>query len=177
MRSVELLRADAEYAFERLVETLSGVERPQAWAILPEVGLDFIHTDGSIQGVVLHIAGGKRMYGSVGFRDSELRWRDVAAQMDAFEPDWDAAMAYLHASHRYWMDAWAGLTDGDLESLRPIPSGGERPAWRIVELLNHHDSYHAGQIALLRYAVGTTDVPPPTSGDDIRKYCADLPHW
>ncbi|MGV3615381.1 MAG: DinB family protein [Fimbriimonas sp.] len=177
MRSVELLRADAQYAFERLRETLAGVEERHAWARLPEGGQDFLHTDASIQGIVLHVAGGKRMYGSVGFRGTATRWRDVAAQMDRFEPSWEGALRYLDECHADWMDAWAGLTDEGLEEARPRPQGDAWPAWKILELLSHHDSYHAGQIAILRYAVGESDVPPPKSADDVRQYCAALPSW
>lgn len=177
MHSIELLRADAEYAFGRLRETLADVGERHAWARLPEGGRDFLHTDASIQGIVLHMAGGKRMYASAGFRDMKTRWRDVAAQMDGFEPDWEAALRYLDECHADWMDAWAGLRDEELEQPRPRPQGDAWPTWRIIELLNHHDSYHAGQIAVLRYALGETDVPPPKSADDIRQYCAELPSW
>lgn len=177
MTKVELLRADAEYAFARLLETLEGVTEPQAWAVLPPAGEEYLHTDGSVHGLVLHIAGGKRMYGSVGWRGSEQRWRDLAAQVDGFEPDWKAALAYLRESHDYWMSCWAGLTDDELAVMRPIPSGRSMETWRIVEMVNHHDSYHAGQIAVLRYANGESSVPPPSVGDDIRQYCRELPNW
>jgi len=177
VRSIELLRADAESAFAGLRETLADVSEGHAWARLPEGGRDFLHTDASIQGIVLHVAAGKRMYGGVGFGGTTARWRDVAAQMDAFEPDWNAALLYLDASHRAWMDAWAGLRDEELDGPRPRPQGDAWPAWRILQTVSHHDSYHAGQIAVLRYAVGESGVPPPRYGDDIRQYCAELPHW
>lgn len=177
MHSVDLLRADAQYAFERLRETLVGVEERHAWARLPEGGRDFLHTDASIQGIVLHVAGCKRMYGSVGFRGTTSRWRDVAEQMDRFEPGWDAALRYLDECHADWMDAWAGLTDEGLEEPRPRPQGDAWPTLKILQTLSHHDSYHAGQIAILRYAVGETDVPPPKTADDVRQYCAELPSW
>jgi uncharacterized damage-inducible protein DinB len=177
MRSIDLLRADAEYAFDRLRETLAGVGERHAWARLPEGGQDFLHTDASIQGIVLHVAGGKRMVASAGFRGMRTRWRDVAAQMDGFEPDWAAALRYLDACHADWMDAWAGLRDEDLETPVLRPQGDAWPAWRIVELQSHHDSYHAGQIAVLRYALGEADAPPPKTADDIRQYCSELPSW
>lgn len=177
MRSIELLRVDAEYAFGRLRETLEGVGERHAWARLSEGGRDFLHTDASIQGVVLHVAAGKRMYASAGFRGMATRWRDVAAQMDRFEPDWGAALGYLDECHADLMDAWAGWADEDLE--RPVrrPQGDEWPARRVFETLSHHDSYHAGQIAVLRYALGETDAPPPSYADDIRQHCAELPSW
>ncbi len=177
MRPVELLRADAEYAFDQLRTSLEGVTQPQAWARLPEGGHDFLHSDASIQGIVLHVAGCKRMYGSVSFGESKTHWRDVAAQMDRFEPDWNAALHYLDECHADWMSTWSNLTDEALTEPRPHPSGPDRPALRILQTVIHHDSYHAGQIAMLRYAGGVSDTPPPKSADDIRQYCVELPAW
>ena len=51
------------------------------------------------------------------------------------------------------------------------------PTWRILETVIHHDSYHAGQIPVLRYGVSESSVPPPSSAEDIRRCCADLPSW
>jgi hypothetical protein len=174
MNAVEVLAREAEYAFNELVSAIEGVEQPKAWAVLPQAGADYIHTDGSIQGIVLHIASCKRMYGSIGFRSTEFRWRDVAAQLDAFEPSWPAAVEYLHDAHRYWLSTWKGLGDQDLENVVPRHTGELMPAWKIIEIVNHHDGWHGGQIALLRYAVGTSDAPPPKTADDIRQYCKDL---
>lgn len=177
MRTVDLLRAQAEYGYGELLKALEGVSERHAWARLPEVGNDYINTDGSIQGIVLHVASGKRMYGSVSFRNSEFRWRGVAEEMDRFEPDWNAALRYLEESHRYWLSTWADLSDEDLETVVPHPVGQSLPAWRILEIVIHHDSYHAGQIALLRYAAGESSAPPPKYADDIRQYCSELPNW
>src|SRR5947209_441805 len=103
MTAAELLRQQAEMAYADLVESLEGVTERQSWAVLPQGGSDYLHSDGSIHGVTLHIASCKRMYGSIAFRDSEIRWLDCANQVERFEPSWPAALEYLHESQRYWL--------------------------------------------------------------------------
>ncbi|CAN5581828.1 hypothetical protein BH11ARM2_BH11ARM2_21200 [soil metagenome] len=177
MTAVELLREGATSGFQEFTKALEGIQQPQAWAVLPPASEEYLHTDGSIHGIVLHAAEVKRMYGSICFRNTETRWRDVANEIESFEPDWNAALAYLHESHRYWMESWSSLTDEDLEADRPTNWPEPWPAWRIIRLMNHHDAYHAGQIAVLRYANGESDTPPPSCAEDVRQYCSDSPHW
>ena len=83
------------------------------------------------------------------------RWRDVAAQMDRFEPDWNSALRYLDECHADWMDAWAGWADENLEIPVRRHQGDDWPAWRIFETLSHHDSYHAGQVAVAGAEMGS----------------------
>lgn len=177
MTAIELLKEGAEYGFREFTQSLEGVTEAQAWGVLPPAGEEYLHTDGSIHAIVLHVAQGKWMNGSVCFRDSEIRWRDVAAQIEAFEPSWEAALRYLQESHRYWMDRWAGLTDEGLEEMRPTNWSAPLPAWQIIRVLNHHDAYHAGQIAVLRYANAPSETPPPSVAADLRQYCSDLLYW
>jgi uncharacterized damage-inducible protein DinB len=177
MKSVDLLKHESDLAFSELLTTLEGVTEGQAWAILPQGGTDYLNTDGSIHGIVLHLASCKRMYGSVGFRNTEIRWRDCGDDMERFEPSWTAALDYLNESHRYWLTTWAALEDADLDVGRPHFRGVTWPAWKIIARMIQHDSYHAGQIAVLRYATGESDMPPPSAAADIRKSCPDLPSW
>jgi len=177
MTSMELLKRQADIAFTELKENLNGITQEQAWAVLPAAGDEYLHTDGSVQGIVLHIAGGKFIYGSVGFRNSEIRWRDIAERMDAFEPDWTGAIAYLDEAHEYWLNSWADLTDEDLTKEIPRFCGNLRPAWQIITTVIQHDSYHAAQIPVIRYATSGSPTPPPSYAEDIRKYCRDLPTW
>lgn len=44
-------------------------------------------------------------------------------------------------------------------------------------MITHHDSYHAGQIVVIRYATTPSPHPPLSVAEDIRKYCAELPTW
>ena len=175
MQTIDILRVQSDLAFAELVTSLEGVTEPKAWAVLPQSGEDYLHSDGSIQGIVLHIASCKIMYGSTGFRGTEVRWRDCAERVASFEPSWTAALAYLNEAHKYWMDSWADLTDVESEVLHF--RGRLWPAWKIINTVNDHDSYHAGQIAVIRYAGTESSTPPPSSAEDIRQSCGDLPGW
>ncbi|MFI5384887.1 MAG: DinB family protein [Fimbriimonadales bacterium] len=177
MKTVDLLKHESGFVFSELLTTLDGLTEGQAWAVLPQGGSDYLHSDGSIHGIALHIASCKRMYGSVGFRNTEVRWRDCANEIEKFEPSWPAALEYLHESQRYWLGTWATLGDDDLDAERPHFRGRNWPAWKIIATMIHHDSYHAGQIAVLRYAIGESEVPPPSVAADIRQCCAELPSW
>ncbi|MBI1756643.1 MAG: DinB family protein [Fimbriimonas ginsengisoli] len=177
MQTVDLLKRQAAFAYDELLKALDGVTEPQAWAVLPAAGSEYLHTDGSIQGLVLHIATGKRLYASMAFRNREVRWRDTAEQLDRFEPSWPAALEYLTESQRYWLASWEGLTDGELEKEMGTIWDRLWPAWRIIHEMNHHDSYHAGQIVMLRYASGESSIPPPSYASDIRESAASYPSW
>lgn len=176
MTAFELLKSDAEYGFHALMEALEGVTQGQAWAVLPNLGPDYLHSDGSIHGIALHVATVRWAYGSICFRDAEIRWRDTADQIEAFEPSWPAALDYLERGHRYWMESWSQLTD--LEEIRPTNwASGDCSAWKIIQTMNQHDSYHAGQIAMLRYGCPESEIKPPSVAEDIRKYCRDSKWW
>ncbi len=176
MSPLDLLKLDAAYGYGELMKALEGVSEAQAWAQLPNLGPDYLHSGGSIYSMALHVAGGKWMHGSVAFRGGEIRWRECAAQMDAFEPSWSAALDYLARAHEYWMASWAEIED--VEAMHPTNwQVGDCPALKIIQTVNQHDSYHAGQIAVLRYACPEADVPPPAEADDIRKYCRDSKWW
>ena len=175
--AVQLLKSDAEYGFSEFMKALEGVTEKQAWAVLPAAGDEYMHTDGSIHSIVLHVAGGKFMNGSICFRQTEMRWRDLADQIGAFEPSWDAALDYLAKSHEYWLSSWEHLQDSELEEMVPTYFKNDRPALQIIRMVNHHDSYHAGQIAVLRYALLESDVKPPSAAEDVRQSCSELRHW
>lgn len=177
MDSVALLKGQSELAFQEIVEACAGLSEGKSWAAPPQTGSDYLHTDGSILGVVLHVASAKFIYGSCAFRDNEIRWRDCADRIDRFEPSWTGALDYLHESHRYWLETWGDLLSSDLEAERPNFRGQLLPSWKIIRVMIHHDSYHAGQIAVLRYALVETDKPPISYAADIREFCRDLPSW
>lgn len=128
MTAVEVMRREGEMAYKEVLDAIEGVSQEQAWARLLPATDDYLHSDGSIFGLVLHIACGKFMYGSAGFRDKEIRWRDLAEQVEAFEPDWARAKEYLAKSQEYWLSTWADLTEEDLE--KPVPNfrDQDRPA-------------------------------------------------
>ena len=176
MTPLDLLKKGAEHGYEELWKSLEGVGEEQAWAVLPNQGADYLHSGGSIYSVAIHTATVKWAYGSICFRDTEIRWRDVANQIGGFEPSWTAALDYLQRGHRYWMESWADIED--IEAMRPTNwAVGECPAWKIIQTMNQHDSYHAGQVWLLRYGCPPTDVPPSSEADDLRTWCRDSKYW
>ena len=177
MTKVDLLRQQSDLAHKELTDSLEGVSEAQSWAVLPNHGSDYLHSDASIHGIILHVATGKMIYASIAFRDSELRWSHMADRVEAFEPNWEAARRFLDEAHRYWLDSWSGLTDDDLEGELKHFSGQNWPAWRIPRMVIHHDSYHAGQVAMLRYACAESENPPPSVAEDLRTHCKELPSW
>ncbi|HRI43199.1 MAG TPA: DinB family protein [Fimbriimonadaceae bacterium] len=177
MRKVALLGEQSNLTYLELREAARGADEPTAWGRLPAAGDEYLHTDGSIHGIVLHAATSKVMYASQAFRDLEVRWRDLADRLDGFEPNWAAALDYLDEAHEYWRAAWENLADDDLEQDVPHFSGRLWPAWKIIATIVGHDAYHAGQVALLRYAVSPATSPPDSVAEDIRTHCSSLPGW
>lgn len=177
MTRVEAYRRDAEYAFRELLKAVEGLTERHSWAMLPPGADDYLHTDGSIHGVVLHLASVKWAYGSICFRNSEIRWRDIADHIEAFEPSWQGALDYLKEGQEYWMLGWATLTEGHLDNIVPTNYKEDLPAWRMIQIMNHHDAYHAGQIAVIRYATVETDTHPMSQAEDIRQHCRESKHW
>ncbi len=177
MTSVDLLKKLAESSFAEFKTAIDSVTEHQSWALLPNNGDDYLHSDATIHGITLHVAVGKFIYGSVGFRDAEIRWRDCAKRLRSFEPSWQAAVSYLEEAHAYWMASWEGLQDSDLEREVMHFRGRLEPVWKIIQTVTHHDAYHAGQIAMLRYAMQPSDVKPPSQAEDIETNCRELPNW
>ncbi|RYG22023.1 DinB family protein [bacterium] len=176
MTVFEMLKEGAEKGYQELMTSLEGVTEEQAWAVLPNQGPDYLHSGGSIYSVTMHVASLKWVYGSICFRNTEIRWRDAADQIEAFEPSWTAALDYLERGHQYWMESWAGLAD--FEEMRPTNwKSGDWPAWKIIQFCSQHDAYHAGQIAVFRYGCAPSDVRPASEAEEIRKYCRDSIHW
>lgn len=177
MDVMTLLRHQAEMAHQEVLDAIEGVTEAKAWATLPAREDDYLHTDGSVQSLVLHIATGKVLHGSVAFRNTEIRWRDLADRLDTFEPSWEASVAYLREAQEYWMGCWAHVTADDLGTEVLHFRGRLWPIWKVIRMVTHHDSYHAGQIVTSRYMTGESDTPPPSTADDIRNCCQDLPSW
>lgn len=174
MDAIEVLRRQADLAFAEFKMAFDGIDRSLAWGRLPLREGEFLHTDGSIQAIVLHVASCKFMYGSICFRGTEIRWREMADRIERFEPDWPAALRFLEEGHSYWMDSWADLDSARLADEAPHHSGEPRPIWKLLATVIHHDAYHGGQIAAIRASVQPSKEPPLSTAEDIRTYCADL---
>ncbi len=175
MRDIDVLKLEADASYKELLLSLEGLDERQAWAVqLPREG-EYMHTEGSILSEVLHVAGGKFLYGSAAYRGLEIRWRDIVARLEEFWPDWPSALAYLQEAQDYWLATWTD--EVDLERAVKTFHDKEWPSWKIIWTINHHDSYHAGQIQMLRSILPPSELPPLPEGDQWRKACQTLPSW
>ncbi|MDR3711027.1 MAG: hypothetical protein P4L33_22215 [Capsulimonadaceae bacterium] len=156
---------DAEQAWGDLLDALEGIDEKQAWAIPSMRGTGDLATRGSILEIVQHLATSKIMYASAAFRQNEFGWDDVFARVRELGANWQDNINHLHDAHRYWMTSWANLTEQDLTSPRMTNWGAYWPAWRIISTISHHDSYHSGQISLLRAILPPAELPCPTQAD------------
>jgi hypothetical protein len=164
MQTVELLRTDAEEAYAALQRALAGVSEGEAWAAISLQGAAYLHSPGSILGIVQHVATCKVMYASAAFRGLEVRWRDCADRIEALGSDWPASLAYLEESQVYWMASWATLLPEELEAPRRTNWGEEWPAWRIFWTMTEHDIHHGAEIGALRDLLRVTGgVVPATA--------------
>ncbi|MCB0826216.1 MAG: DinB family protein [Armatimonadetes bacterium] len=175
MTAHELLKHQAEIAYQELRDSLEGLTQEQSWAVTNLLPDEYLHSEGSILSQIAHIANGKFIYASVGFRNSEIRWRELSPKIDSLWPNLEAVTAWLDEAHQYWLNAWAEVSD--LEEERPRFDGTMFPGWKLITIGIHHDEYHAGQIQLQRSILEPSDIPPQPEGDLWEKYCKDFPCW
>jgi hypothetical protein len=164
----ELLKAEADKEWRELLSAIEGVPERLSWARVSCQPGEYLHSEGSILSNVVHLAGCKIMYGSAAFRSMEVRWRDTVERMESLWPSWEGAKEWLHESHLYWLASWA--EEEDFERLVKTNWGDDWPSWRIISTVTQHDSYHAGQIQLLRAVLEPTDEPPPREGETWKEY-------
>jgi uncharacterized damage-inducible protein DinB len=177
VNAIDVLRSSSEVAYAELLQSIDGVDQHQSWATVQLIEGEYLHSAGSIIGIVQHIAGGDMLHGSFGFRNEELRGRDLVERMRQIGPDWDKTKAFLDEAHAYWMDSWSNLTDADLELPRGTTWIQKYPAWQIIARVIHHDEYHAGQIHLLRATLKPTTTPADMHYDEEEKYGREHPTW
>ncbi len=175
MTDRELLIKLSNLSWEDLLESITGLTQELAWATIELQPGEYLHTEGSILSQIAHVANGKIIYGSVGFRETEVRWRELSPKIDSLWPNLDAVVDWLHEAHAYWMDSWASVED--LEAERPRFNGAMVPAWKLIATVMNHDQYHAGQIQLQRAILTPTSTPPPPEGDLWQKYCEEFSCW
>lgn len=175
MTNIELLKLESKSAFGELLVSIDGVSEQQSWARIECQPKEYMHTEGSVLSIVLHIAACKFIYDSTAYRELEVRWRDRVARLESFWPSWEGAKQYLSEAEEYWLSSWAE----DVNVEEPVRNfrGLEWPSWKVISTVIHHDSYHAGQIQMLRSVLSPSPVPPPEEGDLWRKYCGELPSW
>ena len=177
MTAIQALRHESEWFYQQLADSITGLSEELAWAkVMPAPG-DYLHTNGTIIGIVQHIAACKFIYGSTAFRDTEIRWRHCIARLEKMGTSWPATVAYLAEAQRYWLSTWESLTDADLDDEYLHFRGDKRPAWRLIATVNHHDAYHGGQITLLSSTLAPTSTPPDLQLEEERQAVINLPGW
>ena len=177
MTSIQYLKNEAQWYYEQLQEALSGVSEHKAWASVSLMPDEYLHSNGTIIGIVQHMAVGKFIYGSIAFRGSEIRWRDCMDRLEKIGTSWNETLAYLDEAHAYWLASWESLAEEDLDADFLHFRGDRRPGWKIIATVIHHDGYHAGQIALLAASLAPTSVPPDLQLDEERALLMELPSW
>lgn len=177
MQAVQTLKEEAALAFRDLEGVLKGISEPLAWARVELQPEAYLNTNGSILGIVQHLAACKFIYGSAGFRSLEVRFRDTLARLETIGTSWNASLDYLQEAHVYWLASWDGLVDSDLAKEHMHFSGNLWPAWKIIATVTQHDCYHAGQISLLTSILAPTHEPPDLDLEGEKKYVVDLPSW
>lgn len=167
MNCAELLRLESEEAFRELLSAIDGISEAESWFVFSAT--DALHTNASVSGIVEHVATCKLMYASAAFTNNEFSWRDCANRLDELNQDWARIKEFLNESQEYWLRSWRNFDDAQLEEERHTNWGELWPAWRIVSSMSHHDSYHAGQINLMRQSLSTANERPASTAEDIRR--------
>lgn len=111
----------------------------------------------------------------MGFRDTEVRWRELSPKIDSIWPNLAEVVGWLHEAHDFWMKSWAECEDLDADRQRF--DGSLHPGRKLIATVMNHDHYHAGQIHLQRAILASTLTPPPPEGALWEKYCKEYPCW
>ncbi len=147
----DYLRRWSKSAFEDLLESLEGLTDQQSWWCAHLGGTaEYLHSSGSILGIVLHVASCKVMYAEYAFHKGRLTWRDMSKRARGAEPHLDKAIVWLKEAQDFWMRSWETLSDSELSVLRKTNWGDEWPTEKIIPVMLHHDVYHTGQILFVR---------------------------
>lgn len=141
----------AKSAYEDLLGSLKDLTDQQSWWCVPLGNTsEYIHSSGSVLGMVLHVASCKVMYAEYAFGSGELSWRDMSKRARQAEPHLDQAIEWLKEAQDLWMRSWSELSDEELPMLRKTNWGEEWPTEKIITEMIHHYIYHAGQVWLIR---------------------------
>jgi uncharacterized damage-inducible protein DinB len=105
--------------------------------------------DGSIAGIVCHVAWWKHLFGQGLETDAFPGESDVAPP----GTDWSTLRAWLTDGQTRMERAFERLSDAALAETREW-EGHREPLARLLAYLIEHDVYHAGQVELLRQLRG-----------------------
>lgn len=176
MNAAEALRRATDYTYSQFLQSIEGLSEQESWAgIAPKEG-DYLHSTGTIIGIVQHVAGCKFLYGSWVFRSRELRLRDIFARTRALGSSWEATKEFLAEGQSYWADCLKSLHDADLDVERETHMR-VMPTWRILSITIGHDEYHAGQIQLIRSTQVASEFAPDMGFDEEEAFLKGLEIW
>ena len=136
----DYLRRHSESAFVALWDQVKELSDAQSWW-RPEVRneVDYVHTTGSILGIILHVASCKEMYREYAFGAARLSWQDMIEVARKHEPQVEACRGWLKEAHERWIDSWKDLADADLSAPRKTNWGEEKPTeWIISAMMGHN---------------------------------------
>lgn len=94
---------------------------------------------------LVHVAACKIMYHEHAFGPGHLTWDELDIPHTA-----TGAIAWLEEGHARLRAALHGLSDADLEKMRPTKWGELWPTWRIFWAMVSHDLHHGAEIGCLR---------------------------
>jgi len=94
---------------------------------------------------LVHLAACKEMYYEYAFGPGERTWDELDIPHTA-----TGAIAWLEEEHTRLRAALDGLSDAELEEMRPTNWGETWPTWRIFWVLIAHDLHHGAEIGCLR---------------------------
>ncbi len=94
---------------------------------------------------MVHVAACKVMYFEYAFGPGKLTWDELEIPYTAA-----SAVIWLEAGQARLRSALEGLTDADLEEMRPTNWGDQWPTWRIFWTMASHDLHHGAEVGCLR---------------------------
>jgi hypothetical protein len=177
MDAVQLLRQSSDLAYKELLSSIAELDQNQSWASVTPIEGEYLHSNGSIIGIVQHIALCRFLYAACAFTNLEIRGRDTMARVREIDTDWEKTKTYLMESHEYWLNSWSSLTSEQLEDEKGTIWNKPWPAWRLIHNTTHHDHYHAGQIYMIRSIAPPSSTPPDMLYDEEEKYVRDTHYW
>lgn len=142
---LELAISLLESSYGYMMRNLEGLTLDEA-LFVPEGGYR------SVLGTLKHAAGWSHVYRSYAFDAKPQHWKDVGwpyglrDTVEKSEEYVSAIVAWFEEAHRRWIDDLKALQRGQVQELRKLHWGEERPLFDIVAMIGRHHVYHAGEI-------------------------------
>ena len=123
------------------------------WTALPEGG------GRTIASIAQHAGLAPWVYADFAFGSDRRQWdeREAEATAQAASRSMAETVEWMREGHRRFVTALADLDDANLDELRPVHWGEQRPLREITAILIAHAPYHAGEINHARSLIQGTD--------------------